>query len=73
MKIIPHLFYFLKFLLNLLGLHWSLKLHKFKIYNSIIHHLHTVLSDSNLALSHALDTVLPSADSFVLEHLILWA
>ena len=38
-------FYFLicVFLLNLLGCHWLIKLYRFQVYDSIIHHLYIVL------------------------------
>ena len=36
-------FYFINFLLNLLGWHWSIKLYRFKVYSSVIYHLHIVL------------------------------
>ena len=57
------LFYFsFFFLLNLLGWHWLIKLHRFQVYNSIIHHLYVALCvyhpKSNLLSSWLLKVII---------------
>ena len=46
---------FIYFLLNLLGWHWLIKVYRFQVYNSIIHHLYIVLW-----VHHPKSSLLPS-------------
>ena len=42
--LIKQIFFFF-FLLNFLGWHWLIKLYRFRVYNSTVHHLYIVLCD----------------------------
>ena len=48
--------FFLKILLNLLGWCWLIKLHRLRVYNSIIHHVYIVLY-----VHHPKSNLLPSS------------